>query len=647
MKGTLSLREMQYSSRPPSLKLVGNWSRFRLNISPLLALTLLAFIGYGAVATTVHAADTIHHPELPRFDRIFSTSLPELLEWSRKPGLGATPPLPDPPPLTLGCLVPGCELVINSPQELEINLSGSLVEAITIEVSFEGLQSKHQLEVTGSARTLTQQKQFEITKGTSRFRGEALRGIPPPISSRRVFDAPMDPKSSLATPTVNFHLLFNKTALEKLQAEALTSGPPERELASIELVILAKRKDTTVRKFKAKYIVTYGCVTLCQEVDQIHLIDTPSPPSPPSGLTVADGHAPSPPSGLTVGNEAVVLANGLMKSTGWTKSAAFKGSVFVNMPDNVLLDDGNCVDDDPTDINADGMTRDPCWPEISVFTQNKGMDFLSGRGGPIGWTPGLGDKVPVKVTNSIVKVPVHFYVLWEHTTGTPPTGCTLTVTECLARNWLTEANQLYASMNSGIEFEIKTVTITPSQDQLLLQASCDVDAVDTNGNTILSLLQRHFSVDHYDTSGIHVYFVRNSVWRSPGGNIHANGWTCAIENPVYNDIIISTETAKATTLAHELGHALSLRDINDVDGDSNAPLAHACTSSHCLGKSNLMWSGSDSRTSITLGQSFRANVNRESAVHRNISTGTVLRGEPRVCMDELDWHACPKLTLDR
>src|SRR5262245_27134195 len=51
---------------------------------------------------------------------------------------------PDPPPLALGCLIPGCELASSSPLELRVEIYGDAAESATVDfdaVSFDNLDS--------------------------------------------------------------------------------------------------------------------------------------------------------------------------------------------------------------------------------------------------------------------------------------------------------------------------------------------------------------------------------------------------------------------------------------------------------------------------------------------------------------------------
>src|SRR5207244_3660746 len=79
------------------------------------------------------------------------------------------------------------------------------------------------------------------------------------------------------------------------------------------------------------------------------------------------------------------------------------------------------------------------------------------------------------------------------------------------------------------------------------------------------------------------------------------------------------------TLAHELGHALSL---NHVDG--------------ILPNSNLMFSVPVARDSLTTGQGFRINMNPNSAINLNHNRS----GTNRSCPDAVSDDMCPPLTLD-
>jgi hypothetical protein len=319
---------------------------------------------------------------------------------------------------------------------------------------------------------------------------------------------------------------------------------------------------------------------------------------------------------------------------------AFKSTIFFNMPDNRLKTGPPC--------EQEGLTgKETCTFEISAFAKDKAM-ALATPPPNIPWTDNLGDEVPVKLDHDVLVVPVRFYILWQSNpaapTGSSCESISPPTTECMAEQWRVTANTaLFRDQAAGITFNHKDSNPT---NQIIINTSDS--ALFDAGCSKLEAVYDHFRVDPaVPPDAVRVFFVRHSTDYSPTGNfIRAGAWTCQI-GPSYppfysNDIFISTSVANSTTLAHELGHSLSLEDINDVYGNG-AIFPHA----KGLANNNLMYSGSPTRNSISQGQSFRANVNEWSAVHQHKSPGRSSSAAPRQCQDQLSNITCPALNVEK
>ena len=119
---------------------------------------------------------------------------------------------------------------------------------------------------------------------------------------------------------------------------------------------------------------------------------------------------------------------------------------------------------------------------------------------------------------------------------------------------------------------------------------------------------------------LNVYYVEEI--NEPAG---ARGVWCPGPPPM---ILIKAHSA-VETLAHEIGHALTLADANPGDG---------------LPADNLMNSGGDERSTITTGQCFRANLNKDSGICK---MGTSKLPELNVpCLEKNANKTCPALAFD-
>jgi hypothetical protein len=120
------------------------------------------------------------------------------------------------------------------------------------------------------------------------------------------------------------------------------------------------------------------------------------------------------------------------------------------------------------------------------------------------------------------------------------------------------------------------------------------------------------------------------------GPVTATGQSCKDRN-----MVLIGPGAYDTTLAHELGHALSLHG-NELDwGHSNQVPG--------MTPANIMWVGdSQARTHFTLGQVFRFNVNKVSVLNKNgprLGPERDCAPKPPATAPDPDFE-CPGLALD-
>jgi hypothetical protein len=233
-----------------------------------------------------------------------------------------------------------------------------------------------------------------------------------------------------------------------------------------------------------------------------------------------------------------------------------------------------------------------CTSEVVVFSQGQAMILDSPQNT---WTNNLRDLVTEDLSHPSWQVPVNTWLL----NNSQPDVLDIS-----------SANSIYDSSRAGISFtEIphnvagNTSLITMLGD---LSHFCD-------NSPLMALESSQFFV----AGQINVYYVTFSPSTF-------DGLTCA-QTP-RNVIAIGTNEV-STTLAHELGHSLSLSHTNGVQGFTT---------------SNLMWGGGMQDGGLTGGQGFRANVNKTSSINMN----QVRHGWLRDCPDGTTSDTCPALTFD-
>jgi len=609
-----------------------------LRISRAFFAVIILFLG------TEAAADTIGPPV------VFRTCLPKKVLGADKPLI----PLPDPQPFQIGCLIPGCDLAGTGPLELIVELSGDLIPSAQLKIDGLSRDQIPMLQHSGGIQPVRdQQTTFELEPGRSRVSGLRV-DLGTRMRTEDLVTMLLERTATPIIPTVQLHLSVDAEEAEKWTTK---KGKEKAQKAGPKIVIDLK--------------VTHGETTINESITEYALILCPEIPTdlfdhdPP---LVLDGN-PTPPvdwihvteqvGGVETnfGDDSLALINGRIENgsttpplTEWVEPRVYNGKAIFPMPQNIwsydpawpVTDESGCKQQDIyTGID------EPCWPEVSVFARDRKMTLKR----VAEWTDGLGDLVPVsvKVPPEVVKVPVYFYILWEHHTAgagdvTNPGGdpCTpADSTYCLAQTRLTDARTFFSNIKSGIDFEIIEVRTNTTVSELF-DSGCD------NRNMIHSLLNLESTATNPPT-GLWVYFVRKVVEDTFGGRLIHNGQTCL--QPVFNtnpnsptdvhpaqlnEIFISTGVDyNSTTLAHEFGHALSLDDVNE---DSTKPKVHAPN----LSADNLMWSGSSSRDTATIAQMFRVNINKLSAVYR-LNVPANVSELPRWCHDFLINKNCPAL----
>jgi hypothetical protein len=266
----------------------------------------------------------------------------------------------------------------------------------------------------------------------------------------------------------------------------------------------------------------------------------------------------------------------------------------------VVLVDGQrwlCADDEVRRGTAVGIGNlvpsSTCMSEVAVFAQDNAMNLVT----PVtSWTTSGGDALSITQAARL-QVPLTVWTL----SGLPAD----------ATVHATRADQIYNLMQAGLKFSPPDIRDYHSQTRIT-EASCE---------TLATLKAAFAPVE----KRINVYYVPTVKAPVTSGStttiIEVDGRWCDADP---NIVLIGS--FQPETLAHELGHALSLAHI----GGTGLPAT------------NLMNGAAVPRDSLTTGQSFRVNVNDNSSVNVN----GVRSGPIRKCPDSQTDNRCPSLTLD-
>jgi len=279
----------------------------------------------------------------------------------------------------------------------------------------------------------------------------------------------------------------------------------------------------------------------------------------------------------------VLIAVGV--SSIWSCSSRFSDRVQLNgvagsMPATVVIDGrrSGCFEDEkangPTASVPNVLSRQACHSEIIAFAEGNAMNVQTVVGG---WTDSSGDVLSMTMAPAL-NVPVNLFIM----SGDFDTHDEAT-REAQARNDVARATQIYNGGECGVRFSVglakdeRSGNFTPD----LLTAEC-------KGN-----VARFNAIDPSETSkpGVKVFYVDG-----PSG---LQGQKCRDGQTA---VIIITVSSTNETLAHELGHAFSLKHANGKTG---------------MLADNLMMSPASNPGALTLGQCYRTNIRGESVVNRS------------------------------
>jgi hypothetical protein len=318
----------------------------------------------------------------------------------------------------------------------------------------------------------------------------------------------------------------------------------------------------------------------------------------------------------------------------------------LNLVDNAFGDDSaivldarreaGCMNGHRTDAAATATyanLKSPtgaCRQEIAVFSEGDAATLLADedKAGWAAWTDTAGDtqevdlnvdpwEVPIRIWISAPESTAEVYYLNQYLSSILPVPLVFdsnnTTSKLLVRvtDEIDEANYLFDTNKAGVD--VKTDVQYTIVNNIVAMAGVYTAGLFlwTDCAKAVSALAEYkkFSVDIlglppiHEEGAINVYYIGTSF--VAGGVSTITGAECP------NGLIVVGSGASETTLAHELGHAFSLRhvrppsDLYDCDADGASDFA----------ANNIMWWGGIDRDEFTIGQNWHINFNDESILN--------------------------------
>ena len=277
---------------------------------------------------------------------------------------------------------------------------------------------------------------------------------------------------------------------------------------------------------------------------------------------------------------------------------------------------GDCTDDLPTVTAGKGPltvgdlpgAAAGCAPELAVFVQGAGLHLDANPD----WVAG-----GMTITASAMTViPLNVWVV-SNSAGRLD----------WAASDIDEANRLLDENLVGMQL----TSATMDETRRLAIGSAEAATIGQGCDAVPGLVAKGPPL--YEPAQVNVYFVSTVVFEED--NTY-RGYTCTDSPGNGNIVYVSLQRHTHTTLAHELGHVLTLQH-------SNPPVSG-------FDQTNLMWSYLETakeynhRSAFSLGQAYRMNVDQRSWVNRAASRGM----PPRTCQDDdTRRQPCPALHIDR
>lgn len=457
-------------------------------------------------------------------------------------------PGPDPVPLVIGCALadcgPGAEGV--GPIDVKITLSGDLAEAVHL--AFENITKEEAARITvkGSASYIKGTTAFLVKRGTAILKGFRTDGGPRPPATSPI----------LRLSKKAFAAFLREVDIDPLLAD---------NRSPVALVIEQIQRRTIVNEYAGMYWFRH-CLQLPKNLFEDSVkFNTATPPT-----------------------EAVLLTPG-RRTSGPSGCNSYEDSASVFNANGVLSVDVGYLfkDEDTTD-----PTVMPCHSEVVVYSNDRALAVAQPVTPP--WSNSNADKVQVELVPQLT-VPITVWILYD-----PDNEA-----EVDAKDEVDLATTAFSEQAMcGILFseptihkvDLKTMSLPPERtedDFLVLDPGDAVQRMKLDMNPPL-----------YTAGSLNLYVIKDPVGDA-GVTVHATGPSAcqglASDGPYcdpFGDmILLAYDRARDTTLAHEVGHTLSLEHTDGVLDDSN------------------LMRGVSSGDKLTKGQCYRANVDYSSYVN--------------------------------